>query len=248
METSMSVSDLAEFEKAYRLRLQSGQTRWHPGAYEDFEMRPFLDAMTASLGRPLQGLRVLDLGCGTGQASVYFAAQGAIVTGVDAAPTAIDFARRYAAERALPATFYAGDVRAFHFPPGSFDLAIDCSFLHCVVSPGDREAVLSRVAGWLQPGGEFWSETMIGVPEIRASDDYFLDETGVFWKYLGEGTSYPESVERDRQTFSPVRRIIPEVSLFNQELARNGFQIISQEQVPPADPYSVWMVRTRACV
>ena len=79
----MSTTDQDEFEAAYRARLQAGQSRWHPGEYDDFEMRPFLEKMTANLDQPLTGMKILDLGCGTGQTSAFFAAQGALVTGVD---------------------------------------------------------------------------------------------------------------------------------------------------------------------
>ena len=48
-------------------------------------------------GRPLQGLRVLDVGCGAGLASEALARAGAEVTGLDAAREALDAARAHAA-------------------------------------------------------------------------------------------------------------------------------------------------------
>ncbi len=53
-----------------------------------------------------------------------------------------------------------------------------------------------------------------------------------------------ESLKNGKR-FSTVRRIWPDVSQFNQELWKCGFQIISQEQEAPADETSVWMERTR---
>jgi len=39
----------------------------------------------------LKGKRVLDLGCGLGEASVYFAKKGAIVTASDLSPQMLEF-------------------------------------------------------------------------------------------------------------------------------------------------------------
>ncbi|HEX5245050.1 MAG TPA: methyltransferase domain-containing protein, partial [Tepidisphaeraceae bacterium] len=50
---------------------------------------PWLDA-----ARPLQGAAVLEIGCGTGSATVTLAEQGAQVTAIDIDPRAIAVAER----------------------------------------------------------------------------------------------------------------------------------------------------------
>ena len=65
------------------------------------------DRITAHLGRPvagrtpLQGLRILDIGCGGGLLSEPLARMGAEVTGIDLAPANIEGAKRHAAEAGL---------------------------------------------------------------------------------------------------------------------------------------------------
>ncbi len=209
-------------------------------------MRPFLEKMAASLEQPQKGMKVLDLGCGTGQTCAFFAAQGALVTGVDGSPSAIEFARQKAVEDSLPISYIVGDVRTQEFQPQTFNLVIDCRFMHCVVSQSDRDAVLTRIHTWLKPGGELWSETMIGIPKQCEGENFFLDDKGVFWKVLGDGLKYPQAIEREGKCFSAIRRIWPEIRFFNGELLKHGLKIIWQEQEAPADEFSVWMVRTRA--
>ena len=238
--------NLAEFDAAYRERLQAGLSKWHPGDYDDFEMRSFLEAMIAASTRPLQGCRVLDLGCGTGQVALFMASRGASVTGVDCSPSAIDAARQVARQRQLEVGFNLGDVRRIDLTPGHYDLILDCRFLHCVVDWADRTAVLRKVHVALKLEGELWSETMVGVPRIRSGQGFHLDNEGVFWKALPGDMAYTRTLERDGERLSPIRRIHRDVAQFNAELGTAGFVIAHQEIEPPQDDYSVWMVRTRA--
>ncbi len=50
--------------------------------------------MMGALPRDLDGLRVLDAGCGAGQMTAELAARGAIVTAVDISPSLVDIARK----------------------------------------------------------------------------------------------------------------------------------------------------------
>src|SRR4029077_11387363 len=64
---------------------------------EDVLVRECFEAPTAmenqfilSKMRPLAGKRLLDLGAGLGESSVYFALQGALVTTVDLSPQMVE--------------------------------------------------------------------------------------------------------------------------------------------------------------
>lgn len=78
----------------------------------------------------VRGRRVVDVGCGTGRMSRFFAAAGASdVLGVDFSPSTVDAARAETAQTAeakLPITFAVGDVVAGldDLGVGSFDDAI----------------------------------------------------------------------------------------------------------------------------
>lgn len=77
--------------------------------------------------------RALDLGCGTGTSSLYLAAHGWQVVGIDFAPTAIRRAKRKAARAGLDenrVTFHVGDVTRLNWLTGLFDLAVDVGCFH----------------------------------------------------------------------------------------------------------------------
>lgn len=75
---------------------------------------------------PLQGARVLEIGCGTGIVSVAFAEQGASVTGVDIDPANLRVARERGVVHGLDVRFQAGsatDVKTM-FSGECFDLIV----------------------------------------------------------------------------------------------------------------------------
>jgi SAM-dependent methyltransferase len=239
-----TAKNLDEFELAYKARLQAGQTKWHPGEFDDFEMRSFLDRMIALSRAKVNECRVLDLGCGTGQVSCYFAGQGATVTAIDCSTSALIFAEQKARERGYKIEFLRGDVRAMDLPRCAYNIVVDCRFLHCVVAFADRSLVLGKVRASLKEGGELWSETMVGVPRIQSGEDFFLDDGGIFWKALPGDVRYDQTMERNGKVLSPIRRIYREIDDLNREFEAAGYEIRYQEKKEPQDDHSVWMVKT----
>ncbi len=73
---------------------------------------------------------VVDLGCGTGENALHLAALGKRVVGIDGSPTAIEIARRKAAERGLAAAFQVADALDLAKLRRRFETAIDCGLFH----------------------------------------------------------------------------------------------------------------------
>lgn len=100
--------------------------------------------------RPLDGLRLLDVGCGAGLVCEPMARLGAQVTGIDAAERNVRVATRHAEKaglaiayrQALPETLVAEGER--------FDLVLS---LEVVEHVADVEAFLAALAGLTAPGG-----------------------------------------------------------------------------------------------
>lgn len=113
-----------------------GAERWEaltPGGlrfvYGNGQFPPGLDSfLLASLPRLKPGLRVCDLGCGSGLLSLLLLQrQRALrITGVDIQPEAVRLARLAAEENGLTdrLTFRLGDLREAPLPAGAFDLAV----------------------------------------------------------------------------------------------------------------------------
>ena len=78
----------------------------------------------AAFLEPVAGLRVLDVGTGTGRAAIALAKRGAIVTGVDASAEMLAVAERRAKELGAAVTFTRGDAHGLTFPDRSFDAVV----------------------------------------------------------------------------------------------------------------------------
>lgn len=99
---------------------------------------------------PAPGERVLDIGCGTGNAALLAALRGAHATGVDPAARLIDIARSRAAEAGVKATFLLGEAARVPAPDGAFDTVVDVFSLLFAPDPAAAVAELARVTA---PGG-----------------------------------------------------------------------------------------------
>ncbi|WP_432885761.1 class I SAM-dependent methyltransferase [Kribbella sp. CA-245084] len=136
----MSLYDNPQFLKGYRQLRRTGQ-----GINDALEI-PAMDA--ALRGLPVEGARVVDLGCGEGGLAVRLAARGAAhVVAVDASEQMLAAAVRHPRVRYLRA-----DVAGFDLPRGSADLVVSSMALHYVE---DFDGLVARVAGWLASGGAF---------------------------------------------------------------------------------------------
>ncbi|MCB1519027.1 MAG: methyltransferase domain-containing protein [Hyphomicrobiaceae bacterium] len=106
--------------------------------------------LIATLIGPLAGTRILDVGCGDGEAAVQFARNGAEVIGLDADPRMLVAARERAKASETTITFVDGDICSLSFADGTFDAVIAMTVL-CFVS--DAERAVQEMARVLRPGG-----------------------------------------------------------------------------------------------
>jgi SAM-dependent methyltransferase len=78
----------------------------------------------------LRDKRVLDLGCGAGEAAVYFALKGAQVCAVDISPLMLEKTKALAKRFGVPVRACHMTVETLDFPEGSFDVIYGSSVLH----------------------------------------------------------------------------------------------------------------------
>ena len=98
---------------------------------------------------PLQGARVLDLGCGFGAFARWARAMGAAsVLGVDRSENML--ARARAQTQAPGATYYLADIAHLALPDAAFDLVYSSLTLHYIADFG---AVCGAIRSLLVPGG-----------------------------------------------------------------------------------------------
>jgi SAM-dependent methyltransferase len=99
---------------------------------------------------PAPGERVVDVGCGTGNAALLAAKRGASVTGVDPAQRLLDVARERAAADGLDVAFELGDAAGLPLPAGHADLVLSVFGVIFAPDPSAAAAELARVTA---PGG-----------------------------------------------------------------------------------------------
>jgi SAM-dependent methyltransferase len=88
--------------------------------------------------------RVIDLGCGTGNNSIFLAQHGFEVTGVDYAHAAIAEARERADAAGVAVSFIADDLTDLEHVTGTYDLLVDYGTLDDLV-PRDRDRYLENI-------------------------------------------------------------------------------------------------------
>lgn len=102
----------------------------------------------------LPGRHILDLACGGGRHSLAMARQGAIVTGLDIGPAAVESARRRVARLDVQAQFVLGDVRQLAYD-AEFDAVTFLFGCFTEMPRREAEASLEGISRSLRPGGLF---------------------------------------------------------------------------------------------
>ena len=98
-----------------------------------------------------RGRRVLDVGCGAGTDLMRFARGGAIVAGVDIAPSAIELARANFAQQGMAADLREASGESLPFADDTFDLV----YAHGVVQyTPNPQALVDECRRVAKPGGE----------------------------------------------------------------------------------------------
>jgi cyclopropane fatty-acyl-phospholipid synthase-like methyltransferase len=98
---------------------------------------------------------VLDAGCGTGEHTLFFAARGHRVVGIDFVEEAVRRARAKAAERGLSVEFLVKDATKLEDWGERFASVIDCGLFH-VFSDDDRRRYVRGLAHVVLPGGRLF--------------------------------------------------------------------------------------------
>ena len=149
---------------------------WGLGRYESTAER-LLPAAHAVVERAAlhAGERVLDLGCGTGNAALLAAAHGAEVTGVDPASRLLEVARARAAGEGAEVTFLSGEAASL--PVGDASMDVIVSVFGVIFAPDALAAgaEMSRVltargrivlSAWL-PQGTLFEFTSAATEAVR---------------------------------------------------------------------------------
>ena len=101
--------------------------------------------------------KAIDLGCGTGNYSIYLASVGFDVTGIDNSPTAIKIAQENAKKKGIKCNFLVANVLGnLNEVKCKFEFAFDWELLHHIF-PEKRRIYVKNVYKLLDPSGKYLS-------------------------------------------------------------------------------------------
>lgn len=116
--------------------------------------RPLLEMLRIHAGvQSVDGLKVLDLGCGFGALSALFAAEGSRVTGVDVNGSRFEVGNRVGDKYALDLEFVKARMQDLPLQSRRFDLVVMNNSLCYLTRLDDRRAALREALRTLRPGG-----------------------------------------------------------------------------------------------
>ena len=161
---------------------------------------------------PLDGLRVLDIGCGGGLLSEPLARMGADVVGADASQTNIEVARIHAGQSGIAVDYRATTAEALAEAGETFDVVLNMEVVEHVA---DVDLFMSACAEMVRPGGLMFVATINRTWKANALA-IFMAENVLRW--LPKGTHQYEKLVTPREAAAPLEasgmRIVDSTGVF----------------------------------
>ncbi|MBB3594266.1 2-polyprenyl-6-hydroxyphenyl methylase/3-demethylubiquinone-9 3-methyltransferase [Rhizobium sp. BK529] len=161
--------------------------------------------------KPLEGLRVLDIGCGGGLLSEPVARMGADVVGADPSEKNIGIASTHAKASGVAVDYRAVTAEQLAEAGETFDIVLNMEVVEHVA---DVELFMNTCAGMVRPGGLMFVATINRTMKAAALA-IFAAENVLRW--LPRGTHQYEKLVRPEELEKP--------------LTTNGFEIIDRTGV-----------------
>ena len=200
---------LTHHEELYRERRASGRySGWETGyANAKADLIRFLRN-----GRAPTSGRVLEIGCGAGNLTIWLAQRGFEAYGIDISPAAIAWANENAMAAGVACSFTLGSVLdGDAFPTAKMEFVLDGHLLHCIVGR-DRRRLFQNVLNALTPGGYFLVRHVLSPVDEHLTDRYQFDPES---RLLYHGTA--------------PYRYLPTFEMLQAELVDSGLRILHSE-------------------
>ncbi len=140
-------------EGRFNARYKSGDTPWDIG-------QPDFNLIEVVTKQPIPSCKVLDIGCGTGDNSIWLAQNGFQVIGTDTSEIALEKAKEKASKANVACHFVLVDFLKNKIEGAPFGFVFDRGCFHAFSSKNDRRRFAQNVAAHLEEAG-LWL-TLVG--------------------------------------------------------------------------------------
>jgi SAM-dependent methyltransferase len=140
-------------EDRFKEMYKSGYTPWDIG-------KPDFNLVQVVTQKPIPSCKAIDIGCGTGDNSIWLAQNGFEVTGTDTSEIALEKAKEKASKAKVECVFILADFLNDKIEGAPFGFAFDRGCFHSFSSEGDRKKFARNVAAHLEEAG-LWL-TLVG--------------------------------------------------------------------------------------
>ena len=140
--------DLEKFHASAEGQLTLNMHLWQRLQIDRLQMVPWINSLL-----PLDGARILEIGCGTGSATLSLAEQGAAMTAMDLDPRALGATSLRCSLHGVPVSCIEANAKDLgtRFPHGHFDMVIFFAVLeHMTIA--ERHSSLRAAWDMLRPG------------------------------------------------------------------------------------------------
>jgi SAM-dependent methyltransferase len=238
----------------YRAITARQQEMWGEGDYHQIarQIMPVSESLCRAVD-PRAGQRVLDVACGSGNASLVAGRRYCEVTGIDYVPALVERAKARARAEGMAIDFRVADAQALPFEDGSFDAVL--SVFGVMFAP-DQEKAAGELLRVCRPGGRIglscWTPDGFGGEFFRTVGKYAPPPPGVNppvrWgsdkglaDLLGKGASsirsegrstlhyfrsVPHAVDLFRAYFGPVKRAFDQLDAERQASLRKDIEAL----------------------
>lgn len=146
-------------ENSFKQRYQAGNTPWDIG-------RPDPNLIQAITAVPVKPCAALDVGCGTGDNTIWLYEQGFRALGVDSSEIAIERAREKASKANARCAFEVANILKNPVEGRPFSFIFDRGFFHTLGSDKERQTFAETVHAHLEKGG-LWLSLLGNADERR---------------------------------------------------------------------------------
>lgn len=185
-------------------------------------------ALWSLVGDSLDGLSVLDLGCGFGSFARKARTLGAAsILGIDISENMLTEARSRTSDTQIE--YRRAGIEDLALQEQAFDLVVSSLMLHYVK---DYESALQKIAGYLKPGGRLVFSVEHPIFTARAEQDWIRDNDGraLYWSV---DTYRPEGERRTTWFIDGVVKFHRTIETYVNGLIATGFTL--QRLLEPAN-------------